>query len=248
MHIAARLMPALGLYFTSAAPAPVLGQPALPEADPRVPVSDIVPQRSQAQSQAPSQPQSQPQSQPHSQALSAGQTDTIDQARSAEGAASDWIEASIPAAPAWQAETNFDVASRRRIEAEAQAHPLDVAPEPDPGDATPRVAISLRATSPELAIVPESHRESAKRIQEEITHFSRQTIKKMEDELASQIDLIKRDPTQPSLAKLTELAWKMAAAFSASMFMMMACSHMDFRRSMPKWSAASKSSMEFYIN
>jgi len=207
MHIAARLMPVLGLYFTSAAPAPVLGQPALPEADPRVPVSDIVPQRSQAQSQAPSQPHSQP----HSQALLAGHTDTIDQALSAEGAASDWIEASISATPAWQAETNFDVASRRRIEAEAQAHPLGVAPEPDPGDATPRVAISLRATSPELAIVPESHRERAKRLQEEIMHFSRQTIKKMEDELASQIDLLKRDSSQPPLAKLTELARKMAA-------------------------------------
>ncbi len=207
MHIAARLMPVLGLYFSSAAPAPVLGQPALPEADPRVPVSDIVPQRSQAQSQVPSQPHPQP----HSQPLLAGQTDTIDQARAAEGAASGWIEASIPAAPAWQAETIFDVASRRRIEAEAQAHPLDVALEPDPGDATPRVAISLRATSPELAIVPESHRERAKRIQEEITHFSRQTIKKMEDELASLIDLLKRDSSQPPLAKLTELARKMAA-------------------------------------
>lgn len=207
MHIAARLMPVLGLYFSSAAPAPVLGQPALPEADPRVPVSDIVPQRSQAQSQVPSQPHPQP----HSQPLLAGQTDTIDQALSAEGAASGWIEASIPADPSWQAGTNFDVASRRRIEAEAQAHPLDVAPEPDPGDATPRVAISLRATSPELAIVPESHRESAKRIQEEITHFSRQTIKKMEDELASLIDLLKRDSSQPPLAKLTELARKMAA-------------------------------------
>ena len=62
--------------------------------------------------------------------------------------------------------------------------------------------------------MPESHREHAKRVQEEITRFSRQTIKKMEDELASQIDLLKRDSTQPSLSKLTELAWRMAAYHS----------------------------------
>ncbi len=202
MHIAARLMPALGFFFVSAARGQALGEPVLPDAGPRVPFGDIVPQRPQ------------PESQPHSQPLLAGQADTVDRTQSAEGVASAWIEASIPADPAWQAVTNFDVASRRWIEAEAQAHPLEVTPEPDPGDATPRASISLRATSPELAIVPESHREHAKRVQEEITRFSRQTIKKMEDELASQIDLLKRDSTQPSLSKLTELAWRMAAYHS----------------------------------
>jgi hypothetical protein len=207
MHIAARLMPALGLYFTSAAPAPGLGQPAFPEADPQVPVSDIVPQRSQSQAQAPSQPHSQP----HSHPLLAGQTDTVDQARSAEGTASGWIEASIPAAPAWQAETNFDVASRRRIEAEAQAHPLDVALDPDvAGAAAPSTATSPAAW-PDLATAPESELARAMRQWRELSRFMRQSEKNMEEELSSLITLSKLAPTR---ATLIDLARKMAAYHS----------------------------------
>jgi hypothetical protein len=204
MHISARLMPVLGLYFTSAAPAPVLGQPALPEADPRVPVSDIVPQRLQAQSQVPSQPHSQP----HSQALLAGHTDTIDQARSAEGTASDWIEASIPAAPAWQAETIFDVASRRRIEAEAQAHPLDVALDPDAGGAAPPSTAPSPSLPPASAILPERYLDLAQRLQEDRIRVWREQVKEMEDELSDLIVSTKRAFTW---ATQIDLARKMAA-------------------------------------
>ena len=197
MHIAARLMPALGLYFISAAPAPVLGQPAPPEADPRVPVFDIVPRRSQPQAQA------------HAQV--ADQADTMDRARSAEGVASAWIEASIPADPAWQAGSNFDVASRRRIEAEAQAHPLGVAPEPDAGGAAPLSTAPSPPLPPASEILPERYLDRAQRLQEDRNRVWRERVKEIEDELS---DLIVSTKGAPTWATQIDLARKMAAYHS----------------------------------
>lgn len=196
MHIAARLMPALGLYFLSVAPAPVRAQPALPEADPRVPAQDIVPQRPQLRSQGQSQPQG------------AGQADTLDRTRSEEGVASGWIEASIPADPAWHAETNFDVASRRRIEAEAQAHPLGVAPEPDAGGAAPLSTAPSPSLPPASEILPERYLDRAQRLQEDRNRVWRERVKEMEDELS---DLIVSTKGAPTWATQIDLARKMAA-------------------------------------
>lgn len=208
MHIATRFLPALGLCFVPVAPEPAAAQAALPEAVHPVPVQDVVPPRVQSQSQS------------ASQFGEAGQT------RSAGGEASAWIEASIPTAPAWQAEPQFDVATRRRIEAEAEAHPLHVAPEPKPQREPDAPATSPASATPappkpaDVAVLRErpSEPHSARPIEramaphEDLLRRYRETTEAMEIELSRLIDdLAKQEPIQ---AGMIELARKMAAYHS----------------------------------